>query len=53
MRYACFQYAGARHVGLVSDDGQHVRPFLISPEEARRGVQVCGKEATPICAIQR
>ena len=55
MRYACFQYAGARHVGLVSDDGQHVRPFLISPEEARRGVQVLverGAAGMPMPALQ-
>jgi 2-keto-4-pentenoate hydratase/2-oxohepta-3-ene-1,7-dioic acid hydratase in catechol pathway len=55
MRYACFQYAGARHVGLVSDDGQHVRPFLISPEEARRGVQVLVERSAagmPMPALQ-
>ena len=55
MRYACFQYAGARHVGLVSDDGQHVRPFLISPEEARGGVQVLverGAAGMPMPALQ-
>ena len=55
MRYACFKYAGARHVGLVSDDGQHVRPFLISPEEARRGVQVLverGAAGMPMPALQ-
>jgi len=55
MRYACFQYAGALHVGLVSDDGQHVRPFLISPEEARRGVQVLVERSAagmPMPALQ-
>ena len=55
MRYACFQYAGARHVGLVSDDGQSVRPFLISAEEARRGVQVLverGAAGMPMPALQ-
>ena len=55
MRYACFQYAGARHVGLVSDDGQSVRPFLISAEEARRGVQVLverGAARMPMPALQ-
>jgi len=55
MRYACFQYAGARHVGLVSDDGQFVRPFLISAEEARLGVQVLverGAAGMPMPALQ-
>jgi 2-keto-4-pentenoate hydratase/2-oxohepta-3-ene-1,7-dioic acid hydratase in catechol pathway len=42
-------------VGLVSDDGQHVRPFLISPEEARRGVQVLVERSAagmPMPALQ-
>lgn len=37
MRIATFQYQGRRHVGLVSNDGQSVTPFDMTPEQARTG----------------
>ena len=38
MRYACFQFAGAQRVGLLSDDGMSVTPLALSEDEARLGV---------------
>ena len=38
MRYACFHFAGAQRVGLVSDDGMSVTPLALSEDEARLGV---------------
>lgn len=37
MRIATFQYQGRRRVGLVSNDGQGVTPFDLTPEQARTG----------------
>jgi 2-keto-4-pentenoate hydratase/2-oxohepta-3-ene-1,7-dioic acid hydratase in catechol pathway len=37
LRTATFQYQGRRHVGLVSNDGQSVTPFDMTPEQARTG----------------
>ncbi len=39
MRIATFIHEGNRHVGEVSDDTQHVTPFELPPDQARRGAQ--------------
>ena len=38
MRYACFELGGTRRVGVVSDDGLHIKPLAMSPAEAHLGV---------------
>ncbi len=39
MRIATFVHNGKRQVGQVSEDGQQVTPFALSPEQAQRGAQ--------------
>jgi 2-keto-4-pentenoate hydratase/2-oxohepta-3-ene-1,7-dioic acid hydratase in catechol pathway len=38
LRIATYQYRGGRQVGLVSDDGQTLRPLALDADRARRGV---------------
>jgi len=38
MRYATYLSGGRRQVGVVSDDGQSLRPLALAPREAERGV---------------
>jgi 2-keto-4-pentenoate hydratase/2-oxohepta-3-ene-1,7-dioic acid hydratase in catechol pathway len=38
MRYACFELGGTRRVGVVSDDGLHIKPLAMSAAEAHLGL---------------
>ncbi|TFY97961.1 fumarylacetoacetate hydrolase family protein [Ramlibacter rhizophilus] len=40
MRIATFTHDGRRQVGIVSPDGQQLRPFKLAPEQAALGAQL-------------